>query len=108
MDAVAHNPGIQMSAHTAMDHLEVEHFIDRARTEMDAARQHANPDFGEPPAEPDMGARVREDRAEGTPSGGASETPMSEERPADLDRDHELELEDEVTPDLQPDREVGD
>ena len=108
MDAVAHNPGIQMSAHTAMDHLEVEHFIDRARTEMDAARQHANPDFDESPAEPDMGARVREDRAEGTPGGGASETPMSEERPADLDRDHELELEDEVTPDLQPDREVGD
>ena len=108
MDAVAHNPGIQMSAHTAMDHLEVEHFIDRARTDMDAARQHANPDFDESPAEPDMGARVREDRAEGTPGGGASETPMSEERPADLDRDHELELEDEVTPDLQPDREVGD
>ena len=108
MDAVAHNPGIQMSAHTAMDHLEVEHFIDRARTEMDAARQHANPDFDESPAEPDMGARVREDRAEGTPGGGASETPMSEERPADLDRDHELELEDEVTLDPQPDREVGD
>ena len=35
-------------------------------------------------------------------------TRRAAERPADLDRDHELELEDEVTPDLQPDREVGD
>jgi hypothetical protein len=108
MNAVAHNPGIQMSAHTAMDHMEVEHFVDRARAEMDAARGQADRERDESPEYPSE--RVRSEDGLTVPSAPSDrqEKPLSDERPADLDRTHQHDLEDSVDPELRPDREVGD
>lgn len=91
IEAVAHNPGIEMSAHTAMDHMDIEHFIDRSRTEMEAARIMAA-DVQEPPQDPEKNTDLA----------------MSETGPDDLDRDRTLDLEDGLKPGLIPDREVGD
>lgn len=91
IEAVAHNPGIEMSAHTAMDHLDVEHFIDRSRNEMEAARLLAQ----EAP-EKSLEADKTDDFA------------MSETAPTDLDRDKTIDLEDELRPGLSPEREIGD
>lgn len=91
IEAVAHNPGIEMSAHTAMDHMDIEHFIDRSRTEMEAARLLA-----EEPSEKPVGGDKSADLA------------LPETGPADLDRDKSLDLEDNLRPGLTPEREVGD
>ena len=108
MNAVAHNPGIQMSAHTAMDHMEVEHFVDRARAEMDAARGQADRERDESPEDPSERARSAEELADPSIPVDRQEKPLSDERPADLDRTHQHDLEDSVDPELRPDREVGD
>jgi conjugative relaxase-like TrwC/TraI family protein len=91
IEAVAHNPGIEMSAHTAMDHLDIEHFIDRSRSEMEAARSLAQ-ESPEKPVDPEKPADLA----------------MSESGPADLERDKTLDLENNLSPGLTPDREVGD
>ncbi|MEL7096472.1 MAG: MobF family relaxase [Pseudomonadota bacterium] len=91
IEAVAHNPGIEMSAHTAMDHMDIEHFIDRSRTEMEAAR---------------ILAAEGPEQAQDTEK--TTDLAMSETGPADLDRDRTLDLEDGFKPGLVPDREVGD
>lgn len=100
-DAIAHNPGIQMSAHTAMDHLEVEHFIDRARTEMESARQHAEPDMV-----PAKGANDAQTLAD--PVVDDAERAMSNQAPSNVDHSQTLDIEDIGAPVLKPEREIGD
>ena len=91
IEAVAHNPGIEMSAHTAMDHMDIDHFIDRSQTEMEAAR---------------LLAQGEVERA--AASEKSSDLAMSEAGPPDLERDKSLDLEDNLSPGLSPDREIGD
>lgn len=91
IEAVSHNPGIEMSAHTAMDHMDIEHFIDRSRTEMEAARMLAGED---------------QDKAQDPDK--STDLAMSETGSVDLERDRSLDLEDGLKPGLVPDREVGD
>lgn len=91
IEAVSHNPGIEMSAHTAMDHMEIEHFLDHSRTEMEAARVLAT-----------EGQEKVDDQEKTT------DLALSETGPADLDRDRTIDLEDGFKPGLIPDREIGD
>jgi conjugative relaxase-like TrwC/TraI family protein len=91
IEAVAHNPGIEMSAHTAMDHMDIEHFIDRSRNEIEAARILAGDKNDK-----DLGHEKSHDPT------------LSDSGLSDLERDRTLELEDGFKPGLTPDREVGD
>lgn len=91
IEAVSHNPGIEMSAHTAMDHMEVEHFLDLSKSEMEAARSLAE-----------------EDKSQPFEAAQSTERAMSDERPVNLDREQNLEIEDAFKPSLVPEREVGD
>jgi len=91
IEAVSHNPGIEMSAHTAMDHMEIEHFLDLSKSEMEAARSLAE-----------------QDQSQTLDAPQPIERAMSDERPADLDREQNLEIEDGLKPSLVPEREVGD
>lgn len=91
IEAVAHNPGIQMSAHTAMDHLDIEHFIDRSRSEMETASALATSDV-----------------AEVTKSPERDDTSIATETPVNLEREQTIDVEDIGAPEIVPEREVGD
>ena len=91
VEAVAHNPGIEMSAHTAMDHIDIEHFLDRSKSEIEVARLLADSDI----------------EKAGT-SEKSTDLAMSESGPSDLERDRTLDLEDNLRPGLSPEREIGD
>lgn len=91
IEAVAHNPGIQMSAHTAMDHLDIEHFIDRSRSEIENARALATPDVEEVAKSPER-----------------DDTSMATETPVNLEREQTIDVEDIGAPEIVPEREVGD
>ena len=91
IEAVAHNPGIEMSAHTAMEHMEVENFLDQARSEMDTARALADQEQSQAPDLQEV-----------------PERPMSDEHPVNMDREQNLEIENDIAPSLAPEREVGD
>lgn len=91
IEAVAHNPGIEMSAHTAMAHMDIEHFIDRSRTEMEAAR---------------VLAEEGQDKSLSTHK--TNDLAMSESGPKNLERERSLDLEDNLRTGLNPEREIGD
>ncbi|MEL7102872.1 MAG: MobF family relaxase [Pseudomonadota bacterium] len=91
IQAVSHNPGIEMSAHTAMDHMEIEHFLDLSKSEIEAARSLAE-----------------QDQSQTLEVEQPTERAMSDDSPAGLDREQNLEIEDGLKPSLVPEREVGD
>ena len=104
IDAVANNPGVQMSAHTAMDHIDVDHFISRAKAEMETARDIS----GTEKSDPDRSEQNRDLPDENDHNQSLGDRSFADERPADLDQEQTLDLETDLAPGLQPQREVGD
>ena len=104
IDAVAHNPGVQMSAHTAMDHIDVDHFISRAKAEMETASDAS----GTEKSDPDRSEQNRDVTDQKDENLNPGDRSFADERPADLEQEQTLDLETDLAPGRQPDREIGD